>query len=274
MTSPLKKLANPPTAFGELLMAELDAKSLKLHAWTAIEDMPEGEPWNSIKELYRSPKLRDRATACLINGCHTSRKIEFLLSVSIMSDYLREDPNISRTSNLNGQENLELMEHLLASGATHILRCLKGWKRNGRGSGKDEAGTYRLVHPAIVSTFDWLSSTDVSTHVPTDMPTTVYVYGMERTVSVIEDVGVNGNVNVDVSAFVDVDGLTNTNPTSALRPDIQQQAQIKADLAINHSVFPRNFDQWLGCNADEWLENVSHDEVVKKFENFLSRGAR
>lgn len=158
------KSAPKRTHVADLLSKSMDDAALKLHTFTKINDMPEGEPWDTIKDLYSRTKLRERVMACLINGRVSSRKAQFLLSRRIMEEYLTLDLNIDRRT-IKGTEFKNLMDGLLASVQSGgILKCLNEPKLDGRGTGKNLAGTYQFAHPALLSILPQKESTQSSTH--------------------------------------------------------------------------------------------------------------
>lgn len=75
-----------------------DQVSLKAIRTTKIENMPEGKQWDIIKHLYNKEDAVDRMLASQLNALFTEGKVLCIFSKRTLTELLKSDENIKRTS--------------------------------------------------------------------------------------------------------------------------------------------------------------------------------
>jgi hypothetical protein len=138
------------------LIRDLNKHRDKIEDFTPVDEMPPGEPWDTIKGLYNKRPATQKFLATILNGLATAKRQRFLMSHSILSDMLKADPNQQRET-INGEEFRNLIGHL-ANPDCGFIECLKPpTPYTGPNVKKDrKAGTYKIVYPPFVESIQFI----------------------------------------------------------------------------------------------------------------------
>ena len=129
-----------------------------LTVFTPVEEMPEGEPWDSIKLAYSRQPHIFKVVGTLMNGVASSQKRSFLLSRSFLIRYLSEDPNLApedKKTHLSGQAQEKLMDTLLAKMNKSKAVLVQFRPPSERGVVEKRAGLYEFVPGPFTSVLPW-----------------------------------------------------------------------------------------------------------------------
>lgn len=183
----------------ELIQDRRDSE-LKLTDFTPIADAPNTPIWQTIRALYRATNLADKVKGTILNGVETSRKSRFLLSRTILAEYINEDPNVDRVG-LNGNEHKDVMKRLAGTLNGALIRCIiKPSSGRPRHDQPAKAGTYVISHPKVIQRLEWWAESSVLPYSLPDKPTPEVEVETESD-NEIENAALENRVSIDLTTF-------------------------------------------------------------------------
>lgn len=129
--------------FKKLMSSEPEEALAKLLLTGSVSDF-KGEFGKGLTDLYNSPKVSRKLTACVLNAVFFESKATFLFSHSILENLIKHDVNLSRSS-LDGQSYAGLMEYWSQQGLFSVV-C--------DGSACRKASVIELIAEDLIEIFD------------------------------------------------------------------------------------------------------------------------
>lgn len=124
------------------IQSDLNLITLKATKTTPRSKMPKGEPWDTIKQLYKKEAVEVRLLVAQLNALFTERKFLFISSKRILAELLESDPNLKRKT-INANDYQKFFRWTTA-GYFAIRQAPSKFSR-----GKLVAGAYELVNPKL-----------------------------------------------------------------------------------------------------------------------------
>lgn len=122
-----------------------------LYKFYSVDQLPEGEPYDSIRMGYKQKDIKSRVWSMLVNGCISSGRKGFALSQSSIVHYFNADPNIHITS-LKGSVYSNIRDFLSKCSTFEVYDPGSGKKE--KIEGKFRPRTYRIVSPEVLTEID------------------------------------------------------------------------------------------------------------------------
>lgn len=156
------------------LVSRVTETDQSLTLFTPIKDMPDTEPWTTIKLCLENENLHVRIMGVLMNGVATSKKRQFLLSRRFLEKYIQDfsdiEPMIPFPKSLNGSRSNRILNQLCTSDV--FLKCVREATKTVKNDFR--AGMYEINHSDFSNYFPWWNKKGPNTEVPTpSVPTRV-----------------------------------------------------------------------------------------------------